>query len=423
MKNKRILVVYPHNFFAHRMGIDSRYYELMKYFKSRNFSVDVLSVENFESSWKNQDPKEENLIDELFLYDFAADKGSVKKNCKRFFRRFLKGKSAGTIIFEQLPDYAFPGMKKKFDEILSRKQYDFILISYIHWANLLETRDSYRSKLILDLSDFTTLNLNDMTGGKIHAGALLEEEIRRVNLFDEVLCISAEEKWFFSQFAKNPCFTYIPFFMKKNTRRVAPATQDVNKRCSLSEKISSQKNKISAHSSTGKTGGKKEFDILFIGSGNVFNKQGMDWFFEKVYPLLSRSLQILIVGNITSHVPAHENVKCVPFVPEVDDVYHKARISICPLLGGTGIKIKVIEALSYNLPVVTTSKSVVGFPSKRHNGCLIADTPEEFAGHISGLLTDKSLYDGQNKLAGICFEENFEESIICERLDRVFLSL
>lgn len=390
MKNKTILVVYPHNFFARRMGIDSRYYELMKYFKSRHFSVDMLSVKNFESSWDNQDAKQENLIDELFLYDFAAGKRSDKKNWERFFRRFFKKKEGETIVFEQLPDYAFPGMKKKFDEILSRKQYDFILFSYVHWANLLQNRKRDHVRLILDISDFITLNLHDMTGGKIHAGAMLEEEIRRVNLFHKVLCISAEEMWFFSQFAKNPCFTYIPFFMKKNKP---------------------------------KTGGNKEFDILFIGSGNAFNKQGMDWFFEKVYPLLSRSLQVLIVGNITSHVPAHENVKCIPFVPKIDDVYYNARISICPLLGGTGIKIKVIEALSYNLPVVTTSKGVVGFPSKSRNGCLIADTPEEFAGHISGLLTDKSLYDGQSMLAGLYFEENFEESIICERLDRVFLSL
>ena len=140
MKSKTILVVYPHNFFARRMGIDSRYYELMKYFKLRNFSVDMLSLKNFESSWENQDAKEENLINELFLYDFAAGKRSIKKNWKRLFRRLFKGKAAGTIIFEQLPDYAFPGMKKKFDEISSRKQYDFILFSYVHWANLLQTR-------------------------------------------------------------------------------------------------------------------------------------------------------------------------------------------------------------------------------------------------------------------------------------------
>lgn len=422
MDMKRILVVYPHNFFAHRMGIDSRYYELMKYFKSRNFSVDVLSLKNFESSWENQDAKEENLVDELFLYDFAAGKRSVKKNWERLFRRLFKGKATGSIIFKELPDYAFPGMKKKFDEILSKKQYDFILFSYIHWANLLQTRKRYHGRLILDLSDFTTLNLYDMSAGKINAGALLEEEIRRVNLFDEVLCISAEEMWLFSQFAKNPGFTYIPFFMKKNTGRSATAAADVGKRYSAQKKFS-QKNKISAHSGAVKTGGKKEFDILFIGSGNSFNKNGIYWFFEKVHPLISRSLQILIVGNITSHVPALKNVKCIPFVQDLDEIYNKTKISICPLLGGTGIKIKVIEALSYNLPVVTTSKGVVGFPSKSHNGCLIADTPEEFAGHISGLLTDKNLYDKQSKLAGRFFLENFEESISHERLDRVFLSL
>ena len=418
---KQILVIYPHNFFAHRMGIDSRYYELMKYFKSRNFSVDVLSVENFESSWKNQDAKQENLINELFLYDFAVGKRFVKKKWEKFFSRFFKRKAAGSIIFEELPDYAFPGMKKKFDEILSRKKYDYILFSYVHWANLLQIRERYQSKLILDLSDFTTLNLYDRTGGKIFANSLLAEEIRRVNLFDEVLCISAEEMWFFSQFAKKPGFTYIPFFMKKNTRRSATAAADVSKRYSVLKKPS-QKNKISAHSDTGKAGAKKEFDILFVGSDNIFNKKGMDWFFEKIYPLLSCSLKVLIVGNITSHVPAHENVKCIPFAPDLSEIYNKTKISICPLLGGTGIKIKVIEALSYNLPVVTTSKGMVGFPNKSHNGCLIADTAEEFAAHISRLLVDKNLYDEQSKLAERYFGENFAEPVVHKHLDKIFLS-
>lgn len=386
--SKNILVVYPHNFFACKMGIDSRYYELMKYFKSRNFTVDLLSLENFESTWKNQDPQKESLINELFLYDFAAGKRSVNKKWQKLFRWLLKGKSAFDTVYEELPDYAFPGMKKKYAEILAGKQYDFILISYVHWANLLDTPQSQPGKTILDLSDFTTLNLYDRAMGKINTGVLLEEEIRRVNLFDKVMCISAEEKWFFSQSARKPAFYYIPFFMKKNENS---------------------------------PGREKEFDILFIGSDNTFNIKGTDWFFEKVYPLMNPSYRVLIVGKITSFVKEKNNVKCIPFIPQLQDIYKKARISMCPLLGGTGIKIKVIEALSFELPVVTTTKGLVGFPSKSNNGCLIADTPEEFAAHIARLLSDTKLYKKQSRLAGEYFLENFEESVVYKRLDNIFL--
>jgi glycosyltransferase involved in cell wall biosynthesis len=386
MKDKSILVVYPHNFFARRMGIDSRYYELMSYFKSRNFTVDLFSLKNYESSWDNQDPKEEDLINELFLYDFAGGKLSDRRNWQKIFHRLLKGKAASDIIYKKLPDYAFPGMKRKFKEILSRKQYDFILFSYVYWANLVEAIEAPPGRFILDLSDFTTLNLFDMCEGKIDTAALLEEEIRRVGLFEKVMCISAEEMWFFSQSVRNSDFYHIPFFMKKKK----PAA------------------------------GKKEFDILFVGSDNSFNKKGMDWFFEKVFPLLNPAVRMLIVGRIAAYVPQKENVTCIPFVPDLNEIYNKAQISICPLLGGTGIKIKVIEALSFELPVVTTSKGIVGFPAKLHNGCLVADDPEEFAAHISALLADRKLYQVQSKMAGNYFMENFAESVIHRRLDNMF---
>ena len=388
MKGKKILVVYPHNFFARRMGIDTRYYELMHYFKSRKFSVDLFSLKNYESSWQNQDPKAEGLINELFLYDFTGGKLSYRKNWQKLFRRILKGKRASDMVYEELPDYAFPGMKRKFKEILSKKQYDFILFSYVHWANLIETTVQLPGKLILDLSDFITLNLFDMCEGKIDTAALLEEEIRRVGLFGKVMCISAEEMWFFSQSVRDSEFFYIPFFMKKKKKPAA---------------------------------GRKKFDILFVGSDNSFNKKGMKWFFEKVFSLLPPSVRILIVGRIASFVPEKENVTCIPFAPDLDDIYNNVKIAVCPLLGGTGIKIKVIEALSFDLPVVSTTKGVVGFPSKLHNGCMIADTAAEFAAHISGLLQDKKLYKEYGKLAGNYFMENFEESAVHEQLDKIFL--
>jgi len=389
MNNKKILVVYPHNFFARRMGIDTRYYELMHYFKSRHFSVDLLSLKNYESSWEHQDAKEDGLLNELFLYDFAGGKLSDRKNWQKLFRRLLKGKAAFGMVYDKLPDSAFPGMQRKFKDILSKKQYDFILLSYVHWANLIDPSTQVPGKLILDLSDFITLNLFDMHEGKIDTAALLEEEIRRVGLFEKVMCISAEEMWFFSQSVRNSEFFYIPFFMKK---KKPPAAA------------------------------KKEFDILFVGSDNTFNKKGMKWFFENIFPLLNPSVRVLIVGRIASFVPVKENVTCIPFAPDLDDIYNKVKIAICPLLGGTGIKIKVIEALSFDLPVVTTSKGVVGFPSKVHNGCMVADTPQEFAAHISGLLKDQNLYRGYSKMAGNYFMENFEESLVYEHLDKIFLA-
>lgn len=390
---KNILIVYPHNFFKRQMGIDSRFYELIKYYNARDFKVDLLSLKNFVSSWDHQDPHDGNLLNELHLYDFLEGYNGEQKKPGALIKKVLeriRGKSPNPISFPELPDYTYRGMKRQFEEILSRRKYDYILISYVYWATLIEPESPQDSTTVLDLSDFTTLNLFDMSEGRINIGKLIEEEIRRVNFFHKVICISEDERSFFSQFCQKPEFYYIPYFMKANQNR-----QNT----------------------------KKDIDLLFIGSDNAFNRKGIRWFFDKVYPLLDRSISILIVGKITDHIPKHGNVTAVPYAEDLNRVYRKTKVAICPLLGGTGLKIKVIEALSFGLPVVTTPKGVVGFPQKLNNGCLVSDTPEGFARGIHRLLRDKDYYRQQSEQSNFFFRENFEESRVHRELDRIFFEV
>jgi glycosyltransferase involved in cell wall biosynthesis len=203
-----------------------------------------------------------------------------------------------------------------------------------------------------------------------------------------VICISEDERLFFSQFARKPHYSYIPFFMKKND----PLPTDV-----------------------------PLYDILFIASNNPHNQKGIQWFFDDVFPLLDDTVKVLIVGTISACVKNHKNVTCFSCVENPAEVYCKAKISICPLLGGTGIKIKVIESLSYGRPVVCTSKGVVGFPVKINNGCLIANTPEAFANSISRLLKEQDFYEKTSKKAKRFFKSHFEQSCVYKRLGEIFV--
>ncbi len=133
-------------------------------------------------------------------------------------------------------------------------------------------------------------------------------------------------------------------------------------------------------------------------------------------------MQILIVGTVSKYIKARENVVAFKYLEKLDDIYTGSRISICPLLGGTGLKIKIVEALSFGLPVITTNKGVAGFPSTINNGCLIAGSPKEFANWIHKLLKDKELYDFHSQQALNFFLENFEESKVYHQLDGIFLS-
>lgn len=372
----RVLVVYPHNFFLRRMGIDSRYYQLMHYFKERQIAVDLFSLENFAGSWAGQDPHQEDLIHRLFLYDFSRDRLAWK----------IKGR-----LGKNLPDYVSGDMRKAFHNIVSAGGYDFVLVSYIYWASLLKSAQLKGAQTILDVSDFSTLKLFQLSPKRIAIGKSLEEEINRINLFNQVMCISEEEKWLFSLFAPRPRFSLIPHFAAGQAR-----------------------------SSPVEPG----YDLVYIASDNPFNRQGAGWFFDQVYPLLSPPPKILAVGAITAHLPQavekEKNIELLPFVPDLGQVYPRARLSICPLLAGTGLKTKVVESLSFQVPVVTTPRGVDGFADKSGNGCLVGQTPAEFAGHIDRLLGDKEFYRARCLEAAAYFSGHFDRSLIYQRLDGIF---
>ena len=78
----------------------------------------------------------------------------------------------------------------------------------------------------------------------------------------------------------------------------------------------------------------------------------------------------------------------------VDDVgawLKRARLAVAPMVTGSGIKNKVLEASAAACPVVATSLGVAGLPSGDNNGSLVADRAEELADKIVTLLQNPSL--------------------------------
>ena len=85
-------------------------------------------------------------------------------------------------------------------------------------------------------------------------------------------------------------------------------------------------------------------------------------------------------------------------VQDLEEFYTNARVAICPMLSGTGIKIKVLEALSYGLPVVTNRRGIDGLINKKNNGCIVCQDPKDFADNINQLIKDDVFYQNMKYL-------------------------
>jgi polysaccharide biosynthesis protein PslH len=133
-------------------------------------------------------------------------------------------------------------------------------------------------------------------------------------------------------------------------------------------------------------------DLLLVGHWNPSNLAAVQWFFDQVWPLLvDRRYTFKIVGSIASNVrrelPQLYDTFCSYFVGEVADLiayYRTARCVIAPMVSGSGISIKTIEALALGKAFVGTSKAFRGMPMDRLKGVGIQahDEPQAFANAI-----------------------------------------
>ena len=143
-------------------------------------------------------------------------------------------------------------------------------------------------------------------------------------------------------------------------------------------------------------------DILFVGQSTTPNTAAIQWFFEKVWPLIAdRGYRLKVVGGISTAIreklPAIYAAFASYFVgptatADLAPFYASARCVIAPMISGTGVSIKTIEALALGKPFVGTSKAYRGMPTGRLEsaGLRAYDTPESFADAIV-----QALHDGQ----------------------------
>lgn len=121
------------------------------------------------------------------------------------------------------------------------------------------------------------------------------------------------------------------------------------------------------------------------------NSHGLKWFLQQVMPHLSLSTRIWVlgegVGRIVSQTGYTSRVRILEQFRSLSDFISDIRALIVPIQNGSGIRIKILQALEAGLPVISTSMGARGLPVEE-TGIVIAHTPEDMAEAIMSLETD-----------------------------------
>jgi len=106
--------------------------------------------------------------------------------------------------------------------------------------------------------------------------------------------------------------------------------------------------------------------------------------------------------------------------PDLKTYYAQSDVVIVPLRGGGGTRVKILEAFSYGLPVVSTTIGAEGLDVTPCSDIIIVDGAEAFADWCLRLWTDNLL---RQRIAGAgrdAWRRNYSPTVLVAALNAVY---
>jgi len=161
--------------------------------------------------------------------------------------------------------------------------------------------------------------------------------------------------------------------------------------------------------------------LCFLGAFNWMpNKEGISWYVDNVHEeLITKfpNVTLEIAGSFSdeiSHLSKKPNIRLHGFVNSSMDFISSHGIFIAPILSGSGVKMKVLEAMSLGVPCVLSKKAAEGL--NLPDIIPVCNSKNEFIEKLSLLLIDEDLCK-QIGLAGQEFiQKEFSTDVVSKKL-------
>lgn len=266
-----------------------------------------------------------------------------------------------------------------------------------------------KTKLVLDTHNiFYRQFLSEMESkggfekylGKLFSVILKNTELHAIKKFDYLLICSEVEKKFFSQYVKESNISVIP--NGANIPRFTnPKKEETN-------------------------------TIIFMGHlGYQPNVEGLKYYINNIHQKVREQIpdaKLVILGKdapewLKRVAKSDPSITLKGFVRDVKPYIEDAKVCICPVLSGSGTRLKILEYMAMGKPVVSTSIGAEGILMKNNQHILLADTEEQFSKNIVKLFTDDKLAQELGSDARKFIKKNYTWEAITNKLIKLYGSL
>jgi len=366
MPSKKILILYFDVVTPVKSGAQQNLLNIMTFLKEAGFSIGLVSVYYFE---KNS-PEINRNIDNLYEIKNPLS-GIILKLINKGLNFITLNPYKKNKVFTYL-------VRRKIKPIL--KNYDEIVINYVKFYDVIPKNIRNKSTLFtheLFYNYYDSIRRKNIFTKK-YLNFLKFYEIKLLKQFSKLLVVAAYEKKELKSYINEDKIFYIG------------APQEV---C----KISSNK---------------KTHEFGFMGAHFIQNFDALKYFKETFFKTMPAA-NLLIAGAISNRVEVkkwvleNSNIDAIGHVEKVEDFYKKINYVVATNVYGSGIKVKILESMSYGKVVISTSIGLEGIPARHMKEVINVDEldGENFMLFLSKITTEMNRKIGENAQQFI--KENF----------------
>ncbi len=168
--------------------------------------------------------------------------------------------------------------------------------------------------------------------------------------------------------------------------------------------------------------------LVFVGKMDIpHNSSAVVYFCERLWPAIKRqapeaSLYIVGKNPPPEVLRLRDRYPGIVVTGEVADVrrfVEDAALMIAPLLFGTGIKTKILEAMSWGVPVVTSPVGSEGIDAKHGEEWFVCKTDKAFVRAVLMLLNDRTVNERMSRNAIRYVQRRFSSAVTRQQMERI----
>ena len=166
--------------------------------------------------------------------------------------------------------------------------------------------------------------------------------------------------------------------------------------------------------------------VTFVGDMHTAaNSDTVKYIIEKILPLCQEIKQVRFIGKCPERIlqtyKSNNKTVFTGMVADLRNEVEKANLFLAPMAYGTGVKIKIIEAMAMGMPVVTNSIGAEGIPGVNGVHWFVGNTDQEIARYVDELISSPNKCAEIGRNAQQLVKEHFSWEAATKAFEKVGL--